>query len=222
MAALKKLTSLPLIGKLDLDAYSDIDEKIAAQDDFAKAIEDADREASSVVVIDQRNDLGQMGVVKDQSSANDGRLIEVMKHLEPVLTAVLLNYLIPLGIVEQTGANKSIIARQMLDADRKIQQLQTAASIDLRTQIFSEITKKKVEVRYPPWLEPEIIAILFSSGAISREELQKHLNIIDEGKTFVPIDAGISTSTSSGENNDDNPTKRKQESQSKAKQGAGA
>lgn len=222
MAALKKLTSLPLIYKMDLDAYGTAEEKKVETDAAATDIEDIDMEASSIIVLDQRNDLGQMGIIKEQNSGSDGRLIEAMKHLEPVLSAVLLNYLIPLGIVEQTGANKSIIARQMLDADRKIQQIQTFAAIDLKTQIFSEVTKKKIEILYPPWLEPEVITNIFTAGGISREELQKHLNVFDEGKTYVPLSTGPTGSPSSDGNNDDNPTKRKQESQSKAKQGVGS
>lgn len=221
MGAIEKLMGTPLFAALDLNDVDDTEAtdgtnpRADAMQTFKNSLKGINWNESDVITFDQRHKLGYGGIIEGQSATGDTRIIDIMTHIEPVLSAVLLNYFIPLGLVEQTGANKSIIAQQTLQARKDMKPIQQAFSAFLRTQIFRDITKEKVKISFAPLgVSYEMWDAFWASGLVSQEYVTEKIGIVDHGKKFVPIKAPMATGgKEGGDSHDDNPTKKRQESQ---------
>jgi hypothetical protein len=226
MAVIKKLLGTPFGVGLDL---SDVDDEInpdtnkkrrqEAMEEMNASIAGIDWERSDAFIFDKKHEVGYIGLMSNSSPTGDGKIIDIMKHIEPVLSACLLNFFIPLGLIEQTGANKSIISQQVLQARKDMIPIKEAFATYLKTQVYPEILKKDfdefdLEIAYPPnGVAYEIWTTFFSSGLISREYATEALGIVDDGKTFIPIEKPMSPSSGKGDSNDDNPSKKREEQQ---------
>ena len=194
MAVIKKMLGTPLAAALNFDDVDDevnpdtgVNRRKEAADAFQSSIQDINWEKSDIITFDQKHDIGYIGLLSNSSPMGDGKIIDIMKHMEPVLSAVLLNFFIPLGLVEQTGANKSIIAQQTLQARKDMIPIKEAMKSFLLTQVYPHITDKDVDIYYPPnGVSYEMWNTFFQTGLISREFTTDILGIVDHGDTFVP------------------------------------
>jgi hypothetical protein len=179
IASIKRLAAVLLVLKANLKNYRTDDLKAEALLQAVKMFEDMDSASTGVIAIDNENELGY-----PEGNRTD-RLIPVMQHLEPVLSSVLMNFLFALGIIEQTGANKSLIAKQEIRAEKQLRRYQQKVARWMEVHIFSEITSKECHVRFNSYLDPELWKGLWDTSAVSRERIQREYAIIDEGKTFA-------------------------------------
>ena len=142
---------------------------------------------SGLLVIDKNNEMYYMGTgARGQGGASGGnRLLPVMEHIEPVLSALLMNFLFSLGLIEQTGANKSLIAKQEMKAEKQLRRYRKNVARFLETQIFPDITDQECKVLYEPQLEAVEWIALFQASAISRERLLEEFSIRDKGSTYA-------------------------------------
>ena len=72
---------------------SDSDKKTALEN-LAKTYDKIASATQGVVAIDNHHEVGYMG--NTGSGSRDSRVLEVMGHLEPVISALLMNYLLSL------------------------------------------------------------------------------------------------------------------------------
>jgi hypothetical protein len=159
---------------------------------------------------------------RGQGGGSGSRLLAVMQHIEPVLSAVLMNFLFSLGLIEQTGANKSLIAKQEMRAEKQMKRYQAAVARFIETQILADVTDQEVHVMFEPQLEAVEWIALFQANAVSRERLLEEFSIRDEGgkRTYAyqlqPAPTGPATTGPAGGrrttktgSNDDNPDKKR-------------
>ena len=228
LAALKRMSSMQLGAALDLDDFDDGEEgtegtKAYAKKQFSDSLKGTDWNSADVVSWDKRHDVGYIGMIAGTSSGPDGRLLDVLMHITPVLSVVLLNYFIALGVILQTGANKSIMAQQKLEARKRIKELERAYSSYLKTQVFYQITDKELKVYYPPRdMEYEIIMNLFATGVISREKAHELLEIDDDGETFsedIQMQVEAKKASMAGDNHDDSTGGTRNEPQRSSSEG---
>ena len=175
-AANLKLILADLSG-LDTDA-----EKEAALENLSKVYDKIATATTGVVAMDDHHQVGYMGTLG--SGSRDSRLLEVMKHLEPVISSLLMNFLFSIGIIEQSGANKSIISRQEVRAERQISRYQRAVARFFETQIFPDISESPCRLVFRKFYDPEIWISMFEKNLVSRERLLEEFSIIDSGETY--------------------------------------
>jgi len=202
VAALKRLAAVLLVLKADLSQYDGDDAKQAALENAVKMFQDLDSASTGVIGIDMKNDLGY------PSGNRTERLIPIMQHLEPVLSSILMNFLFALGLIEQTGANKSLIAKQEIRAEKQLRRYHASVASFMEVQVFPHITDKECHMRFNAYLDPEFWLSLWQTSAVSRERIQREYSVIDSGKTYfhtltppTPVGAGPGSS-SSGKAND--------------------
>ena len=183
LASLKQNAANLKVIRADLSGLDTDDDKKAALDNLSKAYGKIATATTGVIAIDAHHEVGYMGNLG--SGSRDSRLLEVMSHLEPVISALLMNFLISVGIIEQTGANKSIIARQEIRAERQLARYQRAVGRFFETQIFPDITDAECRLVFKKYYDPEIWLKLFEKNAISREKLLEEFSVIDDGTTFI-------------------------------------
>jgi len=212
IAAIQKLSATLLIFKADLSSYSGDDKRVKLLEATSN-FDDMDSATTGVLGIDAKN------TITYPEGSNTDRLLPVMEHLEPVISSILMNFLFAIGLIEQTGANKAIIAKQTIHAAKQLRSAQRAAGRILQTQLFPDITPLKCTVKYDNDLDPEFWMALWESSAISRERVVEEFGIIDEGETFAndlqiklaektakarpaPTSASTNKSTSNDDNSD--------------------
>jgi len=160
---------------------SDADKKTALEN-LGKAYDKIATATTGVIAIDNHHEVGYMGTMG--TGSRDGRLLSVMEHLEPVVSALLMNFLLSIGLIEQTGANKSLIARQEIRAERQISRYQRAVSRFFETQVFPDITEQDCRLVFCKFYEPEIWLKFWEKNIVTRETLMEKLSLVDEGNTY--------------------------------------
>jgi len=217
MAGLERnLSDFIKIG-LDMSALDDTEKaaKITASSTELKGI---DWNGIDYLVVDERMKLGYNGTYPGDGQGNESRVLEPGKIIEPVLSSILFSYYVAIGLIEQTGANKSLIVAQKKEADRGVNLLRNSVKIYFNTQMKPLITPKQTEMRYKPDLDAGDVVALFVGGVISRDYAQEALGIIDTGSDFAEVvqaDAAPNIPSKASDNNDDNPTKGRLGPQSK-------
>ena len=162
---------------LDTDA-----EKEAALENLSKVYDKIATATTGVVAMDDHHQVGYMGALG--AGSRDSRLLEVMRHLEPVISSLLMNFLFSIGIIEQSGANKSIISRQEVRAERQIARYQRAVARFFETQIFPDISDSECRLVFKKFYDPEVWINMFEKNLVSRERLLEEFAIIDSGNTY--------------------------------------
>ena len=178
IAAIQRLSATLLILKADLSEYSGTAKRDALLEATAN-FDDMDSATTGVLGIDAKN------TITYPEGSNTDRLLPVMPHLEPVISSILMNFLFAIGLIEQTGANKAIIAKQVIYADKQLRSAQRIVGRILQTQLFPDITSLKCTVKYDNDLDPEFWMALWESSAVSRERVAEEFGIIDEGETYA-------------------------------------
>jgi hypothetical protein len=187
MAALKRVAYAPIVASLDLDAYSDDTEKEKAMDAFALKLKNI-QSSTNNFTIDNKHKLELLG----QGGAG-ARLLPTNDMIEPILSVVLLNFGVPLGMFLQTGANKSIIDEQRAAMQRFYEQLRNKIKFYVETRMIPYITGRNTIL---VWNKPSITNLdvqnafkvhitAFEKGLLSAEYIKEHWDIDDKGSTFA-------------------------------------
>ena len=222
LASIKQNASNLKVISADLSGLDSDADKKTALENLAKTYDKIASATQGVVAIDNHHEVGYMGTTG--AGSRDSRVLEVMGHLEPVISALLMNYLFSIGLIEQGGANKSVISRQEIRAERQIERYRRAVARFFETQIFPDITDLPCKLVFNKYYEPEVWLKLFEKNAVSRERLLEQMSIIDEGKTYFsdvstmniggaggrPSLSGSALSTKE-DSNDDSADKRSRE-----------
>ena len=182
LASIKMNSNNLKVISADLSGLDSESDKKTALENLAKAYDKISSATQGVVAIDNHHEVGYMGTTG--AGSRDSRVLEVMGHLEPVISALLMNYLFSIGLIEQSGANKSIISRQEIRAERQIERYRRAVARFFETQIFPDITEQPCRLVFNKYYEPEIWLQLFEKNVITREKLLEHMSIIDDGTTY--------------------------------------
>ena len=219
LASIKQNANNLKVISADLSGLDSENDKKTALENLARAYDKISSATKGVVAIDNHHEVGYMGTTG--AGSRDSRVLEVMGHLEPVISALLMNYLFSIGLIEQTGANKSIISRQEIRAERQIERYRRAVARFFETQIFPDITEQPCRLVFRKYYEPEIWLQLFQTNVISREKLLEQMSIIDDGQTYfkdvsmvnVGGEGGIGRSANSkaDTSNDDSSDMRRRE-----------
>ena len=219
LASIKQNANNLKVISADLSGLDSESDKKTALENLARAYDKISSATQGVVAIDNHHEVGYMGTTG--AGSRDSRVLEVMGHLEPVISALLMNYLFSIGLIEQTGANKSIISRQEIRAERQIERYRRAVARFFETQIFPDITEQPCRLVFRKYYEPEILLQLFEKNVISREKLLEQMSIIDDGQTYfkdvsmvnVGGEGGIGRSANSkaDTSNDDSSDMRRRE-----------
>jgi len=220
LASIKQNASNLKVISADLSGLDSDSDKKTALENLAKTYDKIASATQGVVAIDNHHEVGYMGTTG--AGSRDSRVLEVMGHLEPVISALLMNYLFSIGLIEQSGANKSIISRQEIRAERQIERYRRAVARFFETQIFPDITEQPCKLVFNKYYEPEIWLNLFEKNVISRERLLEQMSIIDEGTTYYKDVSALAIGGEGGglpggnlkskeDNNDDSADKRTRE-----------
>ena len=222
LASIKQNANNLKVISADLSGLDSDSDKKTALENLAKAYDKISSATQGVVAIDNHHEVGYMGTTG--AGSRDSRVLEVMGHLEPVISSLLMNFLFSIGLIEQSGANKSIISRQEIRAERQIERYRRAVARFFETQIFPDITDQTCKLVFKKYYEPEVWLKLFEKNVITREKLLEQMSIIDEGTTYysdvamMNIEDGRGRPSLSGDgpdtktdNNDDSADKRSRE-----------
>ena len=182
LASVKHNASNLKVIKADLSGLDTDADKQSALEGLTKAYDKIATATRGVIAIDNHHEVGYMGVQGGGSS--DSRLLSIMQHIEPCVSALLMNYLFAIGLVEQPGANKSIIARQEIRAERQIERYRRAVGRFFETQIFPDITDKPVKLVFKKYYEPDIWLKLWEKNVVSLDKLLEEFAIVDKGDKF--------------------------------------
>ena len=187
MAALKRVAYAPIIANLDLDSYADDAEKEKAMDAFATKLKNV-QSSTNNFTIDKKHKLELLG----QGGAG-ARLLPTNDMIEPILSVVLLNFGVPLGMFLQTGANKSIIDEQRAAMQRFYEELRNKIKYYVETRMIPYVTGRNTIL---VWNKPSITNLdvqnafkihitAFEKGLLSAEYIKEHWDIDDKGSTFA-------------------------------------
>ena len=196
MAALKRIAYAPMVAGLDLSNMTENEKKryLAEWKERLKNMESAGQNFA----IDKRHELTLLG-----QGGSGAKLLPINDLIEPIVSVVLMNFGIPIGIYLQTGANKAIIDEQRKAMDRFYEELRGRFKNYVETKIVPQITGRETRLvfnRAPLSTEQtrnELITLIqgYQSGLLSREYILDYMDIEDSGKTLVlpnanPTDRG--------------------------------
>lgn len=189
-AAIKNFAYIHRLAKLDLDGYDSVTEKNQVIDDFRKKFNRVDPANSGIIVLDKSHDVGYMANVGGQGGSQT-RIMPIMDLIEPLLSSAMLNFLMALGHIQQTGANKSIIEAQEVRVKEQLDTLRRewARVVDLELLQYIVGGPQKVSIRHIPsnfelLQERGVLVQEFLAGVISREFYLERAKLDDRGTTF--------------------------------------
>jgi len=167
MSALKRIAYSPIVANLDLDNITDQDEKKRIMAEWREWLKNTES-ATQNFAIDKKHSLTLLG----QGGGAGARLLPTNDLIEPILSVVLINFGVPLGMFLQTGANKSIIAEQRSAMQR-----------------FYEEQRKRfrgyIELKLIPFITTRKTTLVFNKPPLSDDTVQKafelHLEAVKTG-----------------------------------------
>lgn len=187
VAAMKRTAYAPIVAKLDLENYTE-EEKPGVVENYRKTLEEIDS-ATNNIVVDKRHDVGLLG-----AGGGGARLLPTNDLIEPVVSVVLMNFGIPLGLYLQTGANKAIIDEQRKAMNRFYEDMRNRIKYYVERQIVPLVTSRncKLVFNLPPISTEEtqkamtVQTAMFKEGMISREWFLDYWEIDDKGTPINP------------------------------------
>ena len=189
LSGLNRMLSSPVLISADIDSVDD-DQKQAVLDDVQESFDNIKWNKINAIAIDKRNTAGYMANHPGSSGSVDGRMIKPLDIAEPVFTAMILSFSMSLGIILQTGANKSIIDRQEALAEAQINQLRKVVNTFFKTQLAPHITKKPVSLKFNKKFNMDTLVNMFQTSAITREKFWEKAGIEDDSNGTFLIDEG--------------------------------
>lgn len=190
-AAIKNFAYNHRLAKLNLAGYDTAEQKKKAIQDFTKSFNRVDPASNGVIAIDATHDLGFMANVGGQGG-NQSRMMPIMDFIEPLISFTMLNFLMALGHIQQTGANKAILEVQEQKAKERLESLQKEWSrvVDLELLQFIVGGPRKVQIIHresnlEQRSDREVALLEFQAGLISKEYHNSKFGIVDDGTTFA-------------------------------------
>lgn len=186
-AAIKNISYNHRLAKLDLDGYDTVDEKIKAINEFTDSFNRVDPASNGVITIDKEHDVGWMANIGGQGG-NQSRMMPMMDFIEPLLSFTMLNLLMALGHIQQTGANKAIIDAQEQKVKERLANIKAewARTIDLELLQYIVGGPMKVRLEHrgsknDVLREREVMIEEYKLDLISREYYHQQADIFDDG-----------------------------------------
>jgi hypothetical protein len=187
MAALKRVAYAPIVANLDMEGLTD-EEKKTKLADWKKKLAEMES-ATQNFAIDKRHTLELLG-----SGGGGARLLPTNDLIAPIISVVLINFGIPLGMFLQTGANKSIIEEQRQAMQRFYEDMRNKIKLFVEQKILINITGRNTQLVFnkPPLtdtsvqkaFELEMNAVI--GGILSPDYFKEHWDIIDTGTPIFP------------------------------------
>ena len=97
LASIKQNANNLKVISADLSGLDSENDKKTALENLARAYDKISSATQGVVAIDNHHEVGYMGTTG--AGSRDSRVLEVMGHLEPVISALLMNYLFSIGLL---------------------------------------------------------------------------------------------------------------------------
>lgn len=187
VAAMKRTAYAPIVTKLDLEGYSE-EEKPTVLNNYKARLEDI-ASATNNFVIDKRHEMDLLG-----SGGSGARLLPTNDLIEPLISVILLNFGVPLGMFLQTGANKSIMEEQRNAMNRFYEEMRGKIKYYIEQELIPKITNRDCKVVFndPPITSDSTQRAMlthlsmFKEGLLSREYILDYWNIDDRGTSFAP------------------------------------
>ncbi len=197
-AALKRMSYAPLDIALDLDGIPNQetkDEIIEKHENKFKTF----NSATNNIIHDKRHTVQLVG-----TGSSGGRLLPTNDMLEPIISVVLRNFGVPIGVFLQQGANKAIVMEQREDARPFFEKIRRSLKYDIERNIISRIAKSNCSLVWnkpPPstmdtQAEMQTMMTAYNVGLIPREQFLDMFDIPIKDGTFVQTDGNMDRSTS--------------------------
>ncbi len=177
--------------QMPLDGYNTEAEQKTLFQDMRDRWENRDPSGIGITILDDKVKAGYMGTLDGQSAGLGNRVIDISKFIEPILSTVMLNFCAPLGILLQTGANKSLMKRQEAECNLRLNVLRERLWDQTRIQVWPDFNLDPNEVWLEwPITEPEMMdewsrdREMYERQIISKEYVHMKYGIKDEGTTF--------------------------------------
>lgn len=206
-AGVHNFLTVERIMQIPLDSLPDP----AEQQGFFQRMRDkwANRDPSGIgiTILDDKVKVFYMGT-EEGTGGSGTRVLPILEFIEPILATVMLQFLMPIGLILQTGANKSIIKRQQMEANLRLEIMRRRIEEQLYAQIWPDfkIDPEKVWIVWPK-TEAElmdewtILREMYERRLISKEYVLSKHGIVDEGTTFYEGPVG-----GAGESDNDEET----------------
>lgn len=184
--------------KLPLEGYNTPEEQTSFFTAMRNRWANRDPSGVGITIIDDKVDVYYMGT--QEGTGASSRVLPILEFIEPILAIVMLNFLMPIGLILQTGANKAIIKRQQMEANLRLEIMRERVDEQLYAQIWPDfgLDPEKVWIVWPK-TEAELMdewvidREMFERLIISKEYIVTKYGIQDDGTTFyegVPTQAG--------------------------------
>jgi len=192
-AALKRMSYAPLDIALDLDGIPTQTEKdnvITAHEAKFKRF----NSATNNIIHDKRHSVQLVG-----TGSSGGRLLPTNQMLEPIISVVLRNFGVPIGVFLQQGANKAIVMEQREEVRSFFDMMRRRLKREIEKNIVQRIAKSNTELvwnKAPPTTsetqaEMQMMVMCYDVGLISKEQFWDMFNIKpDTSGTFKEQDGG--------------------------------
>lgn len=188
-AGVHNFLTVERIMQLPLDGYNSETEQKTFMQNMRDRWANRDPSSIGITILDDKVKVGYMGNL--EGTGQSQRVMDVYKFIEPILAVVMMNFMMPLGLLLQTGANKSIILRQQQEADVRMDGIHRRIEEELYLQCWKDLglDYNKVWILWPKsdarrmddWtMDRE----MFERKLVSKEYVLRRYDIIDTGKTF--------------------------------------
>lgn len=189
--------------KLPLDGYNTEAEQQTLFQNMRNRWANRDPSGIGITIIDDKVDVYYMGTQEGTGAGN--RVLPILEFIEPILATVMLNFLMPIGLILQTGANKSIIKRQQMEANLRLEIMRRRIEEQLYSQIWPDLglDPEKVWIVWPK-TEAELMdewvvdREMFERRIISKEYVVTKYGIQDSGTEFYEGVPGANAGVESG------------------------
>jgi len=184
-AGAENFMTIERVIRADFSNYVKEEDKLAAGKTLQENWSRANPAKGDIRIIDNHHELGYMGSLSGGTPAR--KLEHIMSFIEPLMSVVLLNYYMAIGIIRQDGANKSLIKRQEWKAFELMQPIKKYVAEEIIRQFIEPHVIKKRQVYlvhdppYEMWLERAEEAIaLYQGGIVPREWAQSQIGFNPE------------------------------------------
>jgi hypothetical protein len=188
MAALKRVAYAPIVASLDFEGVPEGD-RATVMTKWKEKLQNMES-ATQNFVIDKKHELTLLG-----QGAAGAKLLPTNEMIAPIISVVLINFGVPLGMFLQTGANKAIIEEQRSSMERFYEEIRTKLKLYIETKLLPYVTSRGTILVFnrPPLTDEkvarefELFIEAFKAGLVSREFTLDHFDLEDNGKTLVPL-----------------------------------
>jgi hypothetical protein len=154
-----------------LDGYDTPAKQATFMSDLRDHWKNRDPSSIGITVMDNKVKIGYMGVLEG-SGGSQNRVLDISAFVAPILSIVMLNFMMPLGLILQTGANKSIIKRQQLEANLRMSIIRRRLEEQVYVQAWPDFGLDPTKV----WIEwPKTDTELMDEWVLNREMLDRQI-----------------------------------------------